>query len=204
LQLGSIDKINTNITDIDSGINMTCTLVRRVLSHEYPKYRTHLKSLDAESRTLRFGHALADEVLDGLCDQFEANTKQHVLFCIENNELEFVAVAHIALCEEMELAFSVLKDYQGQGMGNLLFRRAIQWCRINNQLKGCMICLTHNQAIKHLCIKYGIKLQSSQGETMADIELDSPSITTYVSEQVDNNLAVMDYLGKRMSKLVAL
>ena len=183
---------------------MAASVVRQVLPYEYPRYRQHLKSLDAESKVLRFGYAVTDEALDRLCDKFETDTKHNILFCIENDNLEFVAVAHIALHEEMELAFSVLKDYQGQGMGNLLFRRVIQWCRINHKLKGCMVCLTQNQAIKHLCIKYGIKIQSSQGETLADIELDSPSITTYVSEQVDKNLAVMDYLSKRVSKLVAL
>ena len=177
--------------------------VRRVLPHEYGKYRTHLKSLDADSKVLRFGYPITDIVLDQLCDRFEADHTSNILFCIENNELEFVAVGHIALQEEMELAFSVLKEYQGQGMGNALMKRIIQWCRVNNKLKGCMVCLTTNGAIKHLCLKHGIHIHSEHGETMADIELDSPNITTYVSEAADSNLAVADYMGKRMPKFIA-
>jgi hypothetical protein len=46
-------------------------------------------------------------------------------------------------------------------------------------------------------------MTNDHGETMADIELDSPNITTYFTEATDSNLAVIDYLGKRMPKLVA-
>lgn len=182
---------------------MPHNVVRRVLPAEYPKYRKHLKALDDASKHLRFGYVIRDEMIDQLCDNFEADPDKNILFCIENDELDFVAVGHIALQDEMELAFSVLKEYQGHGLGNLLFKRVIQWCRTHGKLKGCMVCLSTNSVIKHLCIKYGIKIHSEQGETLADVELDHPSITTFMSEATDSNLAVMDYLGKRMPKLVA-
>lgn len=177
--------------------------VRRVLDHEYPKYRTHLKALDRDSKTLRFANPLSDEVIDMLCDKWEQDHAHNVLFCIENNDLDFVAVGHIALYDEMELAFSVLKEHQGHGMGSLLMKRVIQWCRTNCKLKGNMVCLSTNQAIKHLCLKHGIHIHNDHGETMADIELDSPNITTFISEATDSNLAAMDYLGKRMPKFLA-
>lgn len=182
---------------------MPYSTVRRVLAHEYPKYRKHLKKLSQESKHLRFGYIIRDEMIDQLCDQWENDTEHNILFCIENDDLDFVAVGHIAIQEEMELAFSVLDGYQGQGMGNHLFKRVIQWCRTHDKLKGCMVCLSHNQVIKHLCTKYGIHMTSEHGETLAAVELDSPNITTFVSEATDSNLAVMDYLGKRMPKFVA-
>lgn len=175
--------------------------VRKVLPPEYPKYRKHLKKLDEASKYLRFGFYIRDEMIDQLCDNFEANPEKHVLFCIENDDLDFIAIGHVSLeSDQMELAFSVLKGYQGQGMGNALMKRIIQWCRTHNKLKGCMVCLTTNSAIKHLCMKNGIHIHSEDGETLADLELDSPSITTYVTEAASSNLAVMDYLGKRMVK----
>lgn len=180
------------------------TTVRRVLPHEYGKYRTHLRSLDSDSKILRFGYPISDYVLDQLCDKFEATTIKHVLFAIENVDLEFVAIAHISLEGQMELAFSVLKEYQGQGMGDMLMKRAIQWCRVNNKLKGCMVCLATNSTIKHLCIKNGISIHSEHGETLADIELDLPNLTTYVAEATNVNLAVADYFGKRMPKLLKI
>jgi len=171
--------------------------VRKVLPSEYPKYRKHLKGLDADSKYLRFGYVISDEIIDQLCDQFEAECSSNILFCVENEDLDFVAVGHIALQDEMEMAFSVLKEYQGQGLGNQLFKRVIQWCRTHNQLKGNMVCLSSNRVIKHLCVKYGIHMVSEGGETLASIELDHPDITTYFTEATDSNLAVMDYMGKR-------
>ncbi len=182
---------------------MPYSTVRRVLAHEYPKYRKHLKTLDSSSKHLRFGYIIQDEMIDKLCDQWESEPDKNILFCIENDDLDFIAVGHIALQEDMELAFSVLKGYQGQVMGNHLFKRTIQWCRTHGKLKGCMVCLSHNTVIKHLCTKYGIHLKSDHGETLAEVELDSPNINTFVSEATDSNLAVMDYLGKRMPKFVA-
>ena len=184
---------------------MPYSTVRRVLAHEYPKYRKHLKALDRDSKTLRFANPLTDEAIDKMCDKWEADHDHNILFCIENDDLDFIAIAHIAIEEsgEMELAFSVLEGYQGQGMGTHLMKRAIQWCRTHNFLHGSMVCLSTNSIIKHLCNKHGIHLTSEHGETLAYIRLDNPSFDTYWTEAASSNLAVMDYWGKRMPKLVA-
>lgn len=176
---------------------MPYATVRRVLPHEYLKYRTHLKALDAESKTLRFGYPVTDYVIDQLCDKFEADPANHVLFAIENRKLEFIAIGHIALEDGMELAFSVLKKHQGRGYGNLLMKRCIQYCRTHSTLKGCMVCLSTNAAIRHLCRKYGITLENDQGETLASIALSPAGMDTYISEAIDNNLSALDYITKR-------
>lgn len=174
-------------------------VVRQVLPHEHVKYREHLFALDADSRLLRFGFIVTDDMLDKICDSFEVNHSEHALFCIENADLEFIAVGHIAIKGEMELAFSVLKAYQGQGMGDLLMRRCIQWCRTHNILKGCMVCFTHNYAIRHLCAKHGIQFHSEHGESVARIKLEHAGLDTYISEITDSNFAVFDYFGKRLT-----
>jgi GNAT superfamily N-acetyltransferase len=180
--------------------------VRRVLEHEYPKYRKHLKALDRDSRNLRFANPFSDETIDKLCAGWEADHEHNILFAIEDDNLDLIAVAHIAIDEtgNMELAFSVLKEYQGQGMGTHLMKRAVQWCRTHNFLHGSMVCLSTNTVIRHLCKKHGIHMTSEHGETMADIELDHPSLNTYVEEAASTNLAVMDYWGKRFAKPLAL
>ena len=178
--------------------------VRRVLPHEYPKYRSHLKLLDTESKILRFGYATNDLVIDTLCDKFETNPIKHILFAIENDNLEFIAVGHIALEGEMELAFSVLKEYQGQGMGNNLIQRCIQYCRTHQILKGEMVCLTSNSVIKHLCRKYGITMENAMGETLASISLPIATPSTYINELAEDNVGMVDYLTKRITRPFAL
>jgi GNAT superfamily N-acetyltransferase len=172
-------------------------IVRRVLPYEYSKYRTHLKALDVESRILRFGFFAKDETIDILCDGIEKRPSEHVLFCIENADLEFVGIGHIALVPEMELAFSVLKDYRRQGIADALMTRCVQYCRTHNILMGKMVCLSTNSAIKSLCRKHGISMENDQGETMGDITLPNPNLTTYINEQLDSQAAILDFVIKR-------
>jgi GNAT superfamily N-acetyltransferase len=172
-------------------------IVRKVLAAEYGKYRKHLKSLDEASRMLRFGAPITDEVIDQLCDKIELDTRHHVLFAIENANLEFVAVGHVAMFKDIEMAFSVLTQYQGQGMGEALMKRVIQHCRTKGRLKGYMVCLPHNQAIKHLCQKHGIKIHTEYGEITADVELPAADAATYFNEAGSQNLGVLDFMSKR-------
>lgn len=179
-------------------------IVRRALPSEFDKYRQHLLKLDADSRYLRFGYMIKDEMIVQLCDQWQKDASRHVLFVIEDNKLDFLAVGHVAMLNEMELAFSVLPQCQRQGMGSMLMVRVIQWCRTHGHLNGCMVCLSTNTAIRHLCQKHGINIRSQQGETMADIHFDSPNITTYLQETTAANLAMADYVGKRMARFTTI
>jgi GNAT superfamily N-acetyltransferase len=172
-------------------------IVRRVLPYEYPKYRAHLKALDVESRILRFGFFAKDETIDALCDGIEKHPTEHVLFCIENTKLEFVGIGHIALEPEMELAFSVLNEYRRQGFANALMKRCVQYCRTHNILTGKMVCLSTNSAIKGLCRKHGISMENDHGETLGDITLPNPDITTYINEQLSSQAAILDFTIKR-------
>jgi GNAT superfamily N-acetyltransferase len=173
-------------------------IVRRVLHHEYSNYEDHLLALDPESKYLRFGHIISEKTIQYMMDKIYVDKDHHILFCVEDENLNFIGVCHIALEERgMELAFSVLKDHQGKGIGNALMRRAIAWCRTNHILTGTMVCLSSNKRIHHLCKKYGMQMDSSQGETVAQFTLENADIGTYLQESTDSNLAVMDWIQKR-------
>ncbi len=172
-------------------------LVRRVLPHEYKKYRKHLKSLDAESRVLRFGFPVTDEVIDNFCSDIEKNKDDHVLFCVEDNNLNFIGIGHVATKGSMELAFSVHQDYRKKGIGSALMARTVSYCRTHNLLTGQMVCLSTNTAIKRLCIKHGITMETDRTETFGHIHLDPPKINTFLDEQTLATAAATDYFIKR-------
>lgn len=171
-------------------------LVYRLRADEYGRYRKHLLALDADSRYTRFGYMIKDEVIEQLCDRFEADLKNHKIFVIENEQLEVVAAGHIALEDDTtELAFSVLKEYRRQGMGDALMKRTIEWCQNRNIKGGCMVCLSTNAAIKALAKKHGVLINQG-GETMANIEIPHSTAASIMNEAVDSNLARLDHLGK--------
>jgi GNAT superfamily N-acetyltransferase len=159
-----------------------------------------LLALDAASRYNRFGHNASDETINKLCDRFESDPQKHKLFVVENDDMEVVGAGHISLeGEQMELAFSVLKPYQGQGIGSALMKRCIEWCQNRSIKDGCMTCLTSNAAIKKLASKHGILVQE-HGEVLADIKIPEPDAFSVISEVVESNIARLDHLGKLQRK----
>lgn len=171
-------------------------LVYRLQPHEYPRYRKHLLALDEASRYNRFAFNISDEMINKLCDNFEANPKDHKLFVIEDNDLNVVGVGHIAReGEDVELAFSVLKEYQGQGLGSSLMKRCLEWCQNRSIEHGKMTCLATNTAIRKLASKHGV-LVNDHGEVLADIDIPDPNYVSVMNEVVDSNLARFDHLGK--------
>ena len=176
--------------------------VYRLRPAEYYRYRKHLLALDADSRYTRFGVMAKDETIEQLCDRFEANPHEHKLFVIENEDLEVVAAGHIALeGGETELAFSVLKEYRKQGMGDALMKRTIEWCQNRNIKGGCMVCLSTNIAIKRLASKHGLLINEG-GETLANIAIPEATPASVMHEVVESNMARLDHLGKVQANFV--
>lgn len=178
--------------------------VRKAFVNEYYKYADHLKALDLSSKQMRFTCYVSDVFIDRLVDSVVANSDKHVLFVVENDQLEFIAVGHIALGDNTELALSVLKPYQGQGIGNALMQRMISYCRVNQYLKGYMICLPTNQAIRHLCDKYNVQVRIEDNDAIGQVEFEKPNIITYIDENTKSNLEFIDFVNKRVLLLWSL
>ena len=170
--------------------------VYRLRSDEYNRYRKHLLALDSDSRYTRFGYMIKDEIIEQLCDRFQADPRNHKIFVIENEQLEVVAAGHIALEDNTtELAFSVLKEYRKQGMGDALMKRTIEWCQNRNIKGGCMVCLSTNAAIKALAKKHGVLINQG-GETLANISIPEATPTSVMHEVVESNMARLDHMTK--------
>lgn len=143
---------------------------------------------------------MSDAGIDQLCQTVVDNPQDHVLFGVENDDLELVAVGHVAILgNEMELAFSVLPQYQNMGIGSSLIKRCVNFCKCNGLLTGTMTCLSHNQRIKRLCHKLDIVMETAEGETTAKISLHPPSVFDAAQEVGSINTSLIDYFGKRIN-----
>jgi GNAT superfamily N-acetyltransferase len=179
-------------------------VVYKLIPSEYRRYNQHLKKLDNESRYLRFGYQIKDEMIDIICERFNKNPNKHKIFVIEDENLDVVGAGHISLEDDpVELAFSVLKIHQGQGMGSALMKRCIEWCQNRGIETGCMVCLSHNSAIKKLATKYGI-LIADTGEAQAEIKIPNSSTYSVISELTDDNLSLIDHVGKTQRKFTRM
>jgi GNAT superfamily N-acetyltransferase len=178
--------------------------VYRLTHIEYYKYRSHLKQLDADSKYLRFGYPVKDDVIDTVCNRIERNSLKHKIFVIENDDCEVIASGHISLEDNpVELAFSVLKEHQGKGMGSALMKRCVEWCQNRSIKTGCMVCLSHNAAIKKIASKHGVLLEQS-GDVEATLTIPEVNASSVIHEIAEDNLAVFDHLGKVQRKFAKM
>ena len=179
---------------------MTHTIYK-LPNHEFNRYRTHLLSLDSESRYMRFGFHINDDVINQLCDKWSQDTFNHKIFAIENDNMDVVAVAHVSLeGDTPELAFSVFKEYQHKGMGDALMKRAIEYCQNKGIKQGFMVCLPSNDKIKGLARKNNILVHTEDGDCEGDITIPAPTPVSVWHEYVTDNVAKLDHLGKVQRK----
>jgi GNAT superfamily N-acetyltransferase len=143
-------------------------------------------------------------MIDRVCDRIEHSPLKHKIFVIENNDCEVIAAGHISLEDStVELAFSVLKQHQGQGMGSALMQRCIEWCQNRSIKTGCMVCLSRNIAIKKLAQKHGVLLEEA-GDVEATLTIPEINTGSVIKEIAEDNLAVFDHLGKVQRKFAKM
>lgn len=179
--------------------------IYKLPSNEFHRYRTHLLSLDEESRYMRFGFHIKNDTINQLCEKWQLNPLQHVVFAIENDNLEVVAVGHVSLeTEPAELAFSVFKEYQRQGMGDALMARVVEYCQNRGIKHGCMVCLGSNDAVKKLARKHNVLVKTEEGDSTGEIAIPNPTAMSYWKEYMEDNIAKLDHLGKAQRKFAQM
>ena len=183
---------------------MTYTIYK-LPTNEFHRYRTHLLLLDEESRYMRFGFHIKNETINQLCEKWQLNSHKHKVFVIENNDMDVVAVAHISLEDEVpELAFSVFKEYQHQGMGDALMKRAIEYCQNRGIKNGCMVCLMSNDKIKKLARKNGVLVHTEDGDSYGDIVIPELTPVSLWHEYLENTMGKLDHVGKVQRKFAQM
>lgn len=179
--------------------------IYKLPASEFHRYKTHLLSLDEESRYMRFGYHIKTEQIRELCKKWQENADKHIIFAIENSDLEVVGIGHISLEDEpAELAFSVLKECQGQGMGDALMKRTVEYCQNHNIKTGCMVCLGSNDKIKSLARKHGVLVKTEHGDASAEVAIPAPNPFSIWNEVVHDQFAKIDHLGKAQRKFAQM
>lgn len=179
--------------------------IYRLPLSEFHRYKTHLLSLDDESRYMRFGFPIKNETIVELVESWEKDYRNHKVFVIENDNLEVIGVAHISRADDpVELAFSVLKEHQGKGMGDALMERAIEYCQNRGINVGCMVCLGVNDKIKRLARKHNVLVKTEAGDSVGEVSIPALTAISLWKEYVEDNMAKLDHLGKAQRKFAQM
>ena len=156
--------------------------VRRLHPAERHLAEGHLLRLGREDRLMRFCHTAGDAAISAYCAGMDWDAAT-VLGCFPDGRLRGLAELIPAAPSPgqspwpraAELALSVERDFQDQGIGSALLRQTLLAAR--NRLIGPvrMICLPENKKMQRIALKFGARLDSGDGQTEGRILLPLPS-----------------------------
>lgn len=151
-------------------------VIRQLRPSEEILFREHLLGLDPISRRDRFNGVTTDAFLSQYSERsFREGTT--VVGFVVDGKVRGAAELHERsdLPEPTgEIAFSVDKDFQFQGVGAALFKRLIEAARGYGYEKLIVTTHPHNEAMKSLARRFNARLTFEEGETVGLIELAKP------------------------------
>lgn len=147
----------------------------RLLRHsELPQFREHLLRLDAESRRDRFNGPTCDAFVASYAERcFKDGTI--VIGYVDEGRVLGAAELHERPEDAEptgEIAFSVERHLQRQGLGGLLFARLIEGARAFGYERLLVTTHPQNEPMKRLARSFNARLRFDDGETVGLIELE--------------------------------
>lgn len=169
-------------------------------------YSVHLKSLLDEDKFSRFGYVVKDQNIDQLILDMCYHPEDHELWYARTDDTR-VGWGHMAKNSDgsWELAVSVQKDFQRQGIGNKLICEMLEWAKFHNVHEVFMHCIEDNKVIQHLALKNELKTKErGGGERTAAIEVPEPTFfetNTHLFKEQAEIMKDMAVLRQRLANL---
>jgi GNAT superfamily N-acetyltransferase len=190
-----------------SVLSSTCSLVvRRLWPSEAALFRTHFDRLDAHSRSMRFGGAVHDTLLDAYVHQALAGNGLVYGAFVDGvlrgvGEIRFIT-DHYPW--RAEAAFSVEPDWQHQGLGDALLERIIAVAR-NRTVTGLDLwCRASNNHMRKLAEKHGAELDFSGDETHGRFTMPWPTPASLIEEVLGEAIGLGRWLADPSATRMAL
>lgn len=170
-------------------------------------YSRHLKALSLEDKVSRFGYPANDHSIDQMILSMCYNPRDHELWYARDDDGERVGWGHMArnADDSWELAVSVNKEYQRQGIGNKLITEMLAWAKFHKISEVYMHCIEDNKVIQHLAAKNELQTRSrGDGERTAAIEIPEPSFLEANSQLWKEQKEIFNEFGKLRNRLTQL
>lgn len=167
-------------------------IVRKLWSLECERLREHLTRLDAEDRQLRFCRPVGDGFIRQYCDRID-HSRTTVVGCFVGGVLRGVAEV-VAIPESIpasaEIALSVERPFQRQGIGGKLLRRGLLIARNRFVETVHLVCLRENARMRRLARGFGASGEAGHLGEEGRIRLLWPSYLTLLEEAAGDGQAL--------------
>jgi ribosomal protein S18 acetylase RimI-like enzyme len=172
--------------------------IRTLGERHAPRVLEHLLALNDADRLLRFGYLASDAGIRHYAEQLNYDSDQ--IFGIFNRGLKLVALVHLAFGAAgrvpggaAEFGISVLPRQRGQGLGGLLFDRAITHAR-NRGLGTLLIHLARDNApMLAIVRRAGAQVSFEGGDVLAELPLPADTLGSHIQELLEHQAAELDY-----------
>ena len=169
-------------------------------------YSKHLKSLAEEDKISRFGMKVTDYNIDQLILSMVYHPKDHELWYVKVDDVR-VGWGHMAKNNDgsWELAVSVQKEYQRQGIGDALMAEMLAWAKFHHIPEVFMHCIEDNKVIQHLARKHELETRErGAGERTAAIEVPEPGFIESQTQLLKEQAEIVGEINKLRGKLAGL
>ena len=174
--------------------------------YKISEYARHLKSLESDDRYSRFGHPASDYNIDQLILQMCYHPKDHELWYARNDDKR-VGWGHMAKNSDgsWELAVSVDKEFQRQGIANQLLTEMLTWAKFHHIPEVYMHCIENNKVIQHLATKHELTTKErGDGERTAAIEVPEPNLVEVSTQLFKEQDEIVKEINRLRGKLASL
>ena len=159
-------------------------LIRRLWPGDQAQITNHFKSLDADSRRMRFGGTVSEKFAVGYAENLlelgSIAYGAHV-----DRDLRAVGELRGILDDwpaTAEAAFSVQKPWQDKGLGEALMNRVIIAAQNRGVKSLHMMCLAENKKMQHLARKHDALLELHPLEVRATLDQPWPTPMSLAEE----------------------
>jgi RimJ/RimL family protein N-acetyltransferase len=179
-------------------------LVRELGEKDRERLLAHFIELDEDDRLLRFGQVTPDRVIENYVRTLDFG--RDTVFGVFDRQLQLVGVGHLAYLpaegntRTAEFGVSVSESVRGQGIGTRLFERAAIRSRNTHVTTLYIHCLSRNSTMMHIAKKAGMKIEYAYGEADAYLTLAPADQNSIISEMLQEQAAVFDYVLKRQAR----
>jgi len=130
----------------------------------------HFFALPMRDRCLRFGAALAPEIIAAYVAGIDFG--RDAVLGFHDDRLALAGVAHLAFVDDLaEVGLSVLPAHRGRGVGSALFKRAVALARSHCIPRLFMQFLSGNVPIMRIARKFGMAIVAGGRDVNAYLEL---------------------------------
>jgi RimJ/RimL family protein N-acetyltransferase len=169
-------------------------------------YARHLKNLSEDDRYSRFGYKASDYNIDQFILNMCYHPKDHELWFARNDE-QRVGWGHMAKNQDgtWELAVSVDKEFQRQGVANMIMTEMLTWAKFHHIPQVYMHCIENNRVIQHLAQKHELKTKErGDGERTAAIEVPEPNFVEANTQLFKEQAEIVAEINRLRGKLANL